>query len=117
MNPQPTAMNRTLAIQIGNSDDKLPQVRWAEFVSEVNNMLRLESLSINVHFCGSSSGDSPWQNHAWVVECLENRHFGNMATPIEKVVDRIKDNLRLIAKKFNQDSVALTDGQTEMIKP
>lgn len=55
----------TITIQIGNSDNKLSQMEWSAFIKDVVEVV--ESLASVVHFYGTSLGDAPWQNAAWVV--------------------------------------------------
>ncbi len=92
-------MSQTLVIQIGNSDNKLTQQRWADFVAEVGFML--ERLSPHKHFHGCSEGSQPWQNACWV---FESDHGG-----------KIEKELSQLARKYDQDSIALTYGKTVFV--
>ena len=57
-------MNATVTIQIGNSDDKLTQKQWANFVNEVRSLIVQTG---ETHFDGGSRNDARWQNFCWVV--------------------------------------------------
>jgi hypothetical protein len=94
-------------IQIGNSDDKLTQEQWSRFVSEVQDMLMLWRYPIYFHGC--SVGSAPWQNACWVIDV---RVFINEPSAI----NTIRHKLSVFAKKYKQDSIALTLGSTEFVK-
>lgn len=89
----------TVVIQIGNSDDKLTQQQWSDFVGETDRCVRLYAKS--VHFMGCSSGEKPWQNACWVFE---------MATPF-----LMRDRLSNLAFRYQQESIAMTEGVTEFV--
>lgn len=91
---------KTVTIQIGNTDNKLTQQEWADFVKEVRQAVAGHA---TVHFMGFSPSDAPWQNAAWV--CV--------VPPIHD--DVLKTTLARIAKAFRQDSIAWTEGATEFI--
>jgi len=95
----------TIVIQIGNSDDKLTQYKWAQFVEFVND--NIKALGWVVHFSGGSSADKFWQNYCWVCESdrCEARTFEQIHLQLSQAV-----------KEFKQDSIALTIGNTEFIK-
>ena len=100
----------TVTIQIGNSDDKLTQVEWSEFVNYFNECInKFISLIDNrhIHFFGMPPGDAPWQNACWVLE-LHNLDKGAN-------VEIIKQELRAIAKTYNQNCFAWTEGETEFV--
>lgn len=42
---------KTVTIQIGNSDNRLTQVEWSEYVEKVNNLVR--DCAYAVHFNGA----------------------------------------------------------------
>lgn len=95
---------KTYVIQIGNSDNKLTQNQWAHFVVGVN--LAICSHCGHVHFKGGSDWDAPWQNACWV--CV----------PIsEEAANLLRSDLALEAARNGQESIALTVGETEFIKP
>ena len=90
----------TVTIQIGNSDDKLTQSEWAKYVSEVDEVVRRGT---HVHFFGGSPNWYPWQNAAWVI------------TADKSVLNHISLELYDIRKKYNQDTVAWTQGETAFV--
>jgi hypothetical protein len=94
----------TAVVQIGNSDDKLTQREWSQFVLEVGNVI--DSNGCHRHFSGGSSPKSPWQNYCYVFEAGEplNQRF-------------LKLKLAVLAGKYRQDSIAMTIGPTEFIVP
>lgn len=79
-------------ISIGNSDDKLSQRRWADFVADVHFLL--EDAGRTVHGAWHSAPAAPWQNACWCLELPES------------VVERIKAQLAVIAGQYEQDSIA-----------
>lgn len=94
------AMMTTVTIQIGNSDDKLTQGEWAKYVSEVDAAVRIGT---QVHFFGGSPNWYPWQNACWVI-------VGD-----KSVLTDISMELHDIRKKYSQDSIAWTQGETAFI--
>jgi hypothetical protein len=92
---------KTAIIQIGNSDDKLSQKEWGRFVARTEGVVL--NYAEQIHFYASSDGGKPWQNAAWIFT-----HNGNPGLSCE---------LSTVAKDFNQDSIALTVGDTEMVGP
>lgn len=91
----------TVVIQIGNSDDKLSQAEWSEFVSYVRDAVG--QYSEQIHFDGGSKIDAPWQNVCFVSE----------VSPSNQV--RLLDHLRRIRAEYRQESVAVTVGETEFV--
>lgn len=95
-------------ITIGNSDDKLPQQKWSEFVSDVHDFVMRWHYPIYFH--GLSVGSAPWQNACWVLDARDL--FGEVAA-----IEILRQELGKLAKKYKQDSIALTLGGSEMITP
>lgn len=93
---------KTITLQIGNTDDKLSQQEWSSFVIEVSVIV--EANATNTHFFGAPSNWFLWQNVAWVID------FDN-----EEVERIFKNKLIGIRKKYKQDSVAWTEGDTQFI--
>lgn len=89
---------KTVTIQIGNTDDKLSQREWSEFVTLTEKLIA--SNCREVHFHGCSNPVAFWQNCAWVVNC-----------PTENLKPLMEALVRL-RKVFKQDSVAWTEGTT-----
>lgn len=90
---------KTITIQIENSDDKLSQSRWSDFMSEAHSIIG--HLCSKIHFFGTSLGNSRWQNACWVVEF-------NELLPLRERLSSLKN-------RFKQDSIAITEGTTEFI--
>ena len=92
----------TVYISIGNSDDKLTQREWSEFVVEVAAM----AVSLgHTHGSWVSPSASPWQNACWCVEY-----------PSDAVAETAKDELRALASRYRQDSIAWAVAQTEFLR-
>ncbi len=89
---------KTISILIGNSDDKLTQKQWAEFVG--NTEFWVKKFCSTIHFSGGSTSNLPWQNYCIVFGVEENKEVW------------IKENLLELKRKYNQDSIAWIDGQT-----
>lgn len=90
---------KTVTIQIGNSDNKLAQVDWANYVSEVRR--KILRYCYVVHFFGGSSNWENWQNVAWVITGEDD----NLALLLVELIE--------IRIKFQQDSIAWTEGKTQ----
>jgi hypothetical protein len=91
----------TVCIQIGNSDDKLSQREWSEFVSEMDDIV--VEVSDTVHFCATSAGNKPWQNACWVFEI-----------PGTSVL-RVQDRLKVVSDKHHQDELAWLSGNVQFL--
>jgi len=92
---------KTVTIQIGNSDDKLTQKEWSQFVQWIDMEVRARA---EIHFFGLSPSDEEWQNACWVANVLYDDDY-----PILKaMIIRVKN-------RFHQSSVAWTEGKTEFI--
>jgi hypothetical protein len=92
---------KTVTIQIGNSDNKLPQVAWSSFTQKLHKVASVYGTEI--HFFGVSAGDAPWQN-CCVVLNVHGRHL-----------DSLRMALKELALAFSQDSIAMTLGDTEFV--
>lgn len=91
----------TVTVQIGNSDDKLTQRQWAQFVQFTNSAIN--TLSSAVHFSGFSAANAEWQNAAWVFLIAPEKE------------DELRKSLTRVRRSFNQDSIGYTVGNTEFI--
>lgn len=100
-------------ISIGNSDDKLSQAQWAEFVTHVDIALLAQSevpdSAISArHGNWRSLPDDPWQNACWCID-----HDNTIADPEE-----LKAELADLARSFGQDSIAWAEAPTtEFLTP
>jgi hypothetical protein len=88
-------------ISIGNSDDKLTQQEWSQFVVEMS--ARVVSIG-QVHGAWFSVPHSPYQNACWCVQ------FDNAAQVAEA-----REVTTEIRTKFRQESIAWAVAQTEFI--
>lgn len=91
---------KTITVQIGNTDGKLTQDMWAAFVGQCDAAIQSEA---TIHFKGGPPVWERWQNVCWVILM---HHEETLA---------LKRKLTSIRAKFSQDSVAWTEGETEMI--
>lgn len=92
---------KTITIQIGNSDDKLPQARWARFVEDIAVIISYRHCRI--HFFACSAGGELWQNAAWVVVCSAEE-----AALLKAAITEMRG-------AYDQDSVAWTEGETQFV--
>ena len=93
-------MQKTATIQIGNTDNKLTQQEWSQFVEEMNKDISM----LEIHFSGFSLPDKPWQNACWVF-CAS-----------EVIIDTLRKTiLPSLCKEFKHESIALTVGDTEFV--
>jgi hypothetical protein len=99
----------TAVISIGNSDDRLKQHEWSEFVSDVHDLI-VARWHFPVYFHGLSVGSAPWQNACWILDARDL--FGE---PAGMAVDILRKELSILAKKYKQDTIALLLGNTEFI--
>jgi len=94
----------TITVLIGNSDDKLPQRQWYNFVREMENCIR--HFANEFHFSGGSDCKSLYQNYCFVFDM----------EPCEKMISKLKFSVKDIRKFYGQDSVALlSSDETEFI--
>jgi hypothetical protein len=94
---------KTITIQIGNSDDKLSQKEWSEYISAVNMEINNSTEYTNIHFFGASASWESWQNACWVFEIEEFLAFN------------LRNNLIKIRELYKQNSIAWTEGDTSFI--
>jgi hypothetical protein len=80
-------------LSIGNSDDKLSQRQWAQFVTRVR--ADIVNAASQVHGQWYSLPDCMWQNACW---CLE---FASEAD-----AKRARETAITIRRQYQQDSVA-----------
>lgn len=100
-------MSRAITIQIGNSDDKLTQKEWSNFVRDVADAI--DRSAVVIHFFGAAPNYERWQNAAWVVA-------PDSRTPRPaKEIATLKERIARIRQLYRQDSVAWTDGETELV--
>lgn len=89
-------------ISIGNSDDKLSQKEWSEFVAEVRSQINAWATAI--HGAWFSEPGSPWQNACWCVEFTDETYAADAREALTK-----------IREFYRQDSIAWAVAETEFI--
>ena len=94
--------SKTVVVQIGNSDDKLPQRSWSLFIMDARAVMERRCESI--HFAGGSSAECLWQNFCIVGEI----------TPA--LLPNLREEISSLCDMYGQDSIALTIGTTEFIE-
>ena len=94
-NPLPYATS----IQIGNSDDRLSQREWCDFINDMTKIMR----RYRIWFSGPREARAPWQCFCWVIN-------GQL------LLDDVQA-LRALAAKYRQRQIAVTSGTTTMIEP
>jgi hypothetical protein len=101
-------MTVTAYFTIGNTDDKLGQYRWASYVAGVNLAVdRAVRHGAVLQFHGASGPTTPWQNASWCVQL-----------PDEKTGETLRNNLRILAAEYRQDSIAWAQvDQVELLAP
>lgn len=92
----------TVHVAIGNSDNRLTQEEWSNYVHEVD--LLVHSSAPHVHGTWFSPTDSPFQNACWSFEVLGDSHLWSRLA-----VQRV---LREIAGRYRQDSIAWNESET-----
>lgn len=89
---------KTITIQIGNSDNKLSQAKWAHYVQSVK--LIVANFAQEIHFFGGSSAWDSWQNVAWVI------------VPLNDDLQEFKEALITMRQNYYQESMAFAVGET-----
>jgi len=97
------ADTHTVYVSIGNSDDKLTQVRWAEFHGKFSTAVR--GLALQVYGDWTSPSTDPWQN-----ACI-GFEIGYETT------ERLRRDLAELAAEYGQDSIAWAEADTRFITP
>jgi hypothetical protein len=89
---------KIITIQIGNSDNKLSQAKWAHYVQAIK--LIVANFAYDTYFLGGSSTWEQWQNMCWVI------------APLNDDLQEFKEALVNVRQNFNQESMAFTVGET-----
>ena len=97
-------MKTTVCIQIGNSDNKLSQEEWSEFCNRLRESVNKMNGS-QIHFDGGSPSDAKWQNHCVVAEIYKQH------------LDSFLEEIIRTASYFNQQSIAVLEGETFFYGP
>jgi hypothetical protein len=99
-------------ISIGNSDDKLSQADWVQFIEDVDGHIdeSIEGGRGHLHGRWFAAPNVPWRSACWCVGIIADPHLGSRA-------DWLRDRLSTLAATYNQDSIAFAVADTEFIKP
>lgn len=93
---------KTLTILIGNTDNKLTQQDWAEFVRMMGATIKERTNSI--FFDGGPHNASKFQNWCWVAEFNISK------------LDELFERIEILRKRYKQDSAAvIIEGETKFI--
>jgi len=86
-----------ITVSIGNTDNRLTQQEWSDFVIE---MYAISQKFGKVHFFGGSPNWERWQNAAWIVE------------PETKTINVFLSAISELRMKWKQESafVMIADG-------
>lgn len=91
----------TICIQIGNTDNKLTQQEWADFVRQIDAIL--DAYETARHFFGGSPTYARWQNVCWVCEIASGQF------------DDLIQDIRIHREFYRQDSVCVLAGDAEFV--
>lgn len=91
----------SVTILIGNSDDRLTQEEWSQYIQKIKEVLSYWCTEI--HFIGGTSFESQWQTACFVGTVSENNK--------NKLVLAVSS----IRKDFKQNSSAVIFGQVMMV--
>lgn len=124
-------------ISIGNSDDRLTQSRWSDFISDVRGLLLTGEWRdrLQIHGEWFSAPDQPWQNANWCVEILPPAWWARASAPdgpkgawvraqaviardveMDENRNRLKERVRDLCLHYSQDTFAWTTGTVELVK-
>jgi hypothetical protein len=92
---------KTATVIIGNSDNKLTQQEWSQFVGSTFRIV--DNFATQVHFSGGPDTASRFQNFAWVV-VIDDADL-----------ERLKTALKHCREAYRQASAALVVGETQFI--
>ena len=88
-----------ICIQIGNTDNKLTQQEWSEYIEYIYDICVNYGV---VHFSGGSSAEKHFQNYCFCVSDVRDS-------------DRFKNDVLLVRKDFRQDSLTWLQGEIDFI--
>jgi len=91
-------------VSIGNSDDRLTQRQWSDFVLVVDQALTGAAARghATVHGSWRSLPDAPWQNACWCIEFEAE----------QVAVEPLRELLADVAGDYHQDSIAWAEVKT-----
>lgn len=91
----------TVYVSIGNSDDKLSQREWADFIEAVR--VEINNCNVTMHGIWFSSPTTPYQNACY---CFDIDPWS---------ASELKEDLACIAEIYRQDSITWAEAETEFI--
>lgn len=92
----------TVYLSIGNSDNKLTQQRWSEYVREMAALV--DQFALQTYGWYFSLPDAPWQNAMCAVKAAVD------------MLPQFRGQVKTLRGLFNQDSVAWVEApQTEFL--
>ena len=86
---------KTLYVLIGNSDDKLTQPEWADFVEDVQEVVTHHAAVI--HGKWFSEPSSPWQNACWCIE-VNDHGYEDFTACLTRVREEYRKDSIAVAK-------------------
>lgn len=95
-------MTKTIAVLIGNSDNRLPQNRWCDFCESLRECAEQ---FLKIHFSAPSAGDSEYQNY-----CVVGVFEGD-----EMTLRKFREALAGLRYLFQQESIAVVIGETKFL--
>jgi len=96
-------------VDIGNSDDRLTQREWSDFIFAVQKIV--DWTCFTLHGVRFSAPADPWQNASWCVGFADNPHGRSSALSLRAALARL-------AADFHQNSIAWNQvNETEFIRP
>ena len=90
-----------ISVQAGNSDNKLTQQEWSDFVRQLDAILDAHETAR--HFFGGSETYAKWQNVCFVCEVKAEE------------LESLKESLKDCREFYHQDSVCLLVGKAEFV--
>jgi hypothetical protein len=106
------ASGTTVCVLIGNSDNKLTQGEWSDFVQETKLTIT-QSVSgpfdgVPWFFTGGTAYDAPYQAACLVFQ---------IRSCIDSKVEKLKNRLSQVAKNYRQESIAVLMGHSGFCTP
>lgn len=94
---------KTVYVTIGNSDNKLTQSEWRSYTDDLTKCIRLYYSVIFGEFYSLPN--------SFVQNACYSGQIRQMNIP------EFKQELKKLAKKYNQDSIAIVFGESELLEP
>lgn len=94
----------TLYITIGNTDNKLDQQCWHTFTQHLYSLMLFHCHTIHGEF--HTQSNTPYQSCCMSGELNE-----------ELDLENIENSVSILARNFNQDSIAMSISETKLVQP